>query len=235
MNKLYHFGDSYATLGAIPIHKHFCGIIADELGYEYRAYGMSGLSNEQILNKIIKLLLEFEKDDIIFINFSFFQRGCWYDKSDNKIKSTNKFYDETAMKKTNYSIGDKEKILLLLNYYIEHSEDYARKIFKLFNSTLKILEKKGVKIFYIFIEETEYSDELLNVGTNIKFYEGFSKWLIKNQFHLGQDIHYTAGIQPMLADVILRKTEYLKLDNNIINISITDIDYKKIYKAEKLL
>lgn len=235
MNKLYHFGDSYATVGEFALSKHFCGVMADSIGFQYRPYGMSGLSNEQILNKLIKLLFEFEKGDIIFINFSFFQRGCWYDSNNKILKSTNVFYNEIEMKKTNYNIGEKQKILSLLNYYIEHPEDYARKIFKLYNSILTILESKGIKIFYIYIENTEWSDELLNVGTNIKFENGFSKWLLVNNLHRNEDCHYTAGIQPMLADVILRKTnQFTYLSPNVI-ITIDDVDRSKIIKAEKLL
>jgi hypothetical protein len=234
MNRLYHFGDSYATLGTFAIDKHFCGIIADELGYVYQPYGMAGLSNEQILNKILKNIFEFKENDILFINFSFFQRGCWYDTQDKIIKSTNKFYNEIEMKKTNYTIKEKNKILTLLTYYIEHSEDYARKIFKLYNSIFEKLCINGIKIYYIFNEETEFSDDLLKIGTNIKFENGFVEWLKVNNFHLQEDCHYTVGIQPMLADVILRKTKNFT-NKECINIDINDIDLTKINKSTKLI
>lgn len=232
--RFYHFGDSYATVGENAITKHFCELISDNLGYEYIPHGVIGLSNEQILNKIIEMFFDFNENDIIFINFSFFQRGCWYDSKSKVIKSTNKFYNELEMYKTNYTTEEKQKISSLLNYYIEYPEDYGRKLFRLFNSALKNLVNKNVKLFYIFIEETEWSNDLMEVGSNIRFANGFGKWLIENDFHLGQDNHYTSGIQPMLCDVIQRKT--LNLQNhgrNTINISTEDIDITKIIKVNK--
>ena len=76
-------------------------------------------------------------------------------------------------------------------------------------SRISIIISKKISIFYIFIEESSYTDTLLNYGTNIKFEDGFGNWLIKNNFHNNEDVHYSIGIQPMLADVILKKTDNL--------------------------
>jgi len=234
MNNFFHFGDSYATVGEFALTKHFCGIIADNIGYTYRAYGRGGRSNEQILNDIIKLFDTFKKNDIVFINFSFFTRGCWYNKTENRIQSTNVFFDDNSQNKTKLPINN-ENLLYLLEYYIKNSEDYAKKIFTLFNSVLENLERKNIKIFYIFVQETEYSSDLLKVGTNIQFEGGFSKWLKSNNFHNGTDVHYTNGIQPILADIILKITNKLNTTNSVLNVANDYIDINKIIKYNKLI
>ena len=230
MKRLFHYGDSYAVVNDFAKDKHFCGIMADILELKYLSYGYSGLSNEQLLNQILKDAFEYASGDVIFINFSFFQRGCWYDSKNNDIKSTNVFYDELKMKNTDKLLNDNQQILSLVNYYVDYPEDYAKKIFKLFNTLITNLVMRGVKVFYIFVESTPWSNSLLNSGVNINFPNGFSKWLIKNNLHLEQDSHYSQGIQPMLADMILRKTNNLDVIDNIINITNEDIDAKKLPK-----
>ena len=79
--EIHHFGDSYCLTNIGP---NFCQIMAENIEYQYSLYGVRGYSNEQILNSIIKNLHKFKSGDKIFINFSFFTRGCWYD---NKTKS----------------------------------------------------------------------------------------------------------------------------------------------------
>lgn len=211
MNTFHHFGDSYATTLSSMNVKHFGELISDNLNFKYQNLAFAGASNEQILNNIIINLNKFKKEDILFINFSFFARGCWYDSRNKKINSTNLFYDELASTKLfktdkwGYSIYY-EKIMLLVDYYITHTEDYVKRIFSLLNSTLKYIESIGVKIYYIFVDDAAYSDDLLQVGNNLKFKNGFSKWLIENEFHNEEEGHYSAGIQNFLSNMILEKT-----------------------------
>lgn len=235
MNTLHHFGDSYATIIPTNNNKHFCEIIANILKINYKGFGKKGLSNEQMLDEIIQNIKNFQKGDIVFINFSFLTRGCYYDTFDNEIKSSNKLYNdiEKYIYKPYFPIHEKEKIMILIDYYTKHTEDYAKKIFKLFNSIIEYLENLEIKIFYIFLDDNDYVDSLLNFGTNIKFKTGFCKWLIENDFHKGTDVHYTMGIQPMLADVIIRKTNNLSNKESVC-ITIDDIDKTKIIKASKI-
>lgn len=237
MSKLYHFGDSYATVKLITLeNRHFCNIIAEDLDMEYIPFGRGGISNEMILKKVIENLHKFQSGDIIFINFSFFERGCYYDSKTKIIDTTSKFYNDIR-KSLNENLNYDNKMLPnLLNYYLNNTEDYSRRIFDIFDLILKFIDKLGIKIFYIFAGNSDYENDLLSVGTNIKFKNGFCNWLIKNGFHKEQDVHYTKGIQPMLADVILRKTNNFNIEiGKSIDIDVNDIDVNMINKTNKLL
>ncbi len=176
-----------------------------------------------ILNKLIKHLDKIKKGDIVFINFSFFSRGSWYDINNHKIKSTNKLYND---------IGDLRKydedihthITNLIDYYINNPIDYNMRIFKLINSTLEYLKSKNVSIFYIHVDDSKWVDKLLNVGTNIKFPNGFANWLLKNEFHKEEENHYTKGLQPVFANLILDKTNNFTADDDRIYVDINDIE-----------
>ena len=227
--KIHHFGDSYCFTNMGP---SFCQIMAKSIEYQYSVYGVSGYSNEQILNSVIKNLDKFKNGDKIFINFSFFTRGCWYDNKSKSMQSLNKFYDDLGKTKTYLGKMQIEKIISLIDYYLINTEDNAKKLFTIMNSIFEYIEKLGVKIFYIFVDEYNWSDALLNNGTNIKFKNGFGFWLINNNFHSNKDGHYTIGIQDMLADVILKKTNNLEetIDKKI-NIDIEDVNLKLITKS----
>ena len=236
MKKLFHFGDSYGTVKYSGGNKHFCHHIADSIGYEYiSAFTVGGASNEIIFRKILEQLHNYGEGDTIFINFSFLSRGCFLNKVTNTIESTNtlynEIYDKKMFNKYKYSriLEENEGVLSLLDYYIKNSLDYNFRLFKLINPLFEYLISKKISIFYIFIEESSYTDTLLNYGTNIKFEDGFGNWLIKNNFHNNEDMHYSIGIQPMLADVILRKTDNLNQNcKSKIEIIIEDIEYKTI-------
>lgn len=238
-NKLYHFGDSYATVKNHENNKHFVHLIADTLNFDYISFALSGLSNEIILNKLLEQINNYNNGDIIFINFSYFVRGCYYDRTDNKIKSTNILYNEVYDNKIyNKKVFNKEIIkegvIDLMEYYLKNTIDYSARVFELINTLLTQLYYKGVLIFYIYIEETDYSDNLIKVGTNISFENGFGKWLLKNKFHNEEDVHYTFGIQPMLSDVIIRKTD--NLNNSLFKkVSITIDDLNFFSKMQKKL
>lgn len=241
MKSFHHFGDSYATVKYYDDNKHFCHHIADSLGYSYCFNGLGGLSNELIFNRILSNLGSMVSGDILFINFSYLVRGCYYDRKNKEIKSTNTLYNEMYKNKIfnqskykNQLIED--GIIDLLNYYLDNALDYNVRLFTLMNSMFKYLIEKGINIFYIFVEEFDWSNELLNYGINISFKDGFGNWLIKNNFHNEEDIHYTVGIQPMLADLILRKTNNLSIESiKKINVDINDVDFTKIQKPIKLL
>ena len=236
MKKLFHFGDSYGTVKYSDGNKHFCHHISDSIKYEYiSAFTYGGASNEIIFRKILEQLHNYKEGDIIFINFSFLSRGCFLNKVTNTIESTNtlynEIYDKKMFNKYKYSrvLEENEGVLSLVDYYIKNSVDYNFRLFKLINPLFEYLISKKISIFYIFIEESSYTDTLLNYGTNIKFEDGFGNWLIKNNFHNNEDVHYSIGIQPMLADVILRKTDNLNQNcESKIQITIEDVEYKTI-------
>jgi hypothetical protein len=231
--EIHHFGDSYCLTNIGP---NFCQIMAENIGYQYSLYGVRGYSNEQILNSIIKNLHKFKSGDKIFINFSFFTRGCWYDNKTKSIQSLNRFYNDIEKTKTNLGEMQIQKIISLIDYYLINTEDNAKKLFTIIDSIFQYIEKLGIKIFYIFVDEYDWSDELLNNGINIKFKNGFGFWLKENNFHLDTDGHYTKGIQDMLADIILKKTNNLEETiNKKINIDIKEVNLGLIIKSTNLI
>ena len=90
-------------------------------------------------------------------------------------------------------------------------------MFTLISKALSNLEKKGIKIYYVFIkkEELYYGHKSVNkfnyesVGKNqLVFKPNYHQWLINNNWHNEEDIHYTNGIQKLLA------AEYIKRMND---------------------
>jgi hypothetical protein len=233
MQTIHQFGDSYgATLYCDNENykvKNFVELSANQLNYKYINKAIGGNSNEMILNKLIKHLDKIKTGDIIFINFSFFSRGSWYDINNHKIKSTNKLYND-IIDLRKYDEDKHNHIIDLIDYYINNSIDYNMRIFKLINSTLEYLKSKNVNIFYIHVDDSEWVDELLSVGTNIKFQNGFGKWLLQNGFHKEEENHYTKGLQPIFANLILNKTNNFTAEDNIIYVDINDIDFNVTLK-----
>jgi hypothetical protein len=89
---------------------------------------------------------------------------------------------------------------------------------------LLYIKSIGVDIFYIFADDYDWVDDLLTIGTNIKFPNGLSRWLQRNNLHLEEEGHYTTGIQPILANTILNKTNNFT-NCKTIHIDINDIDF----------
>ena len=228
MKTIHQFGDSYGEIlynNKIRDYriKNFIELSAEQLGYMYNNKAFSGYSNEMILNIILQNLNNIKEGDMIFINFSFFARGCWYDDVFNKIKSTNELYDELN-NNTMFFRKKNENVVNLVEYYLNQTKDYNMRIFKLIDSILKYLKLKNIDIFYIFVDDSIWVNELLSVGTNIKFPDGFAKWLVKNNFGLEEESHYTKGIQPILCKTILDKTKNFTNTSKNIYVDINDVD-----------
>jgi hypothetical protein len=224
MNTVYHFGDSY---GVIPRGKTFVELAANQAGYNYCNKSLGGLSNEMILNVLLKNLSVILSEDIVFINFSFLPRGCWYDEKFNRIRSTNELYHDVYSSKQ-YIEAKGEHVIALIDYYLHQTKDYNVRIFTLVNSVLEFLNQKGVKIYYVFVENPEWIDPLVKVGTNIKFNDGFCTWLQRNKFHSEEEGHYSKGIQPLLANLILNKTDQFKKTSKYLFVDSHEINFKGV-------
>jgi len=224
MNTVYHFGDSY---GVIPHGKTFVELAANQAGYNYCNKSLGGFCNEMILNTLLQNLSIIKPEDVVFVNFSFLPRGCWYDEKFNRIRSTNELYHDVYSSKQ-YIEAKGEHVVALIDYYLHHTKDYNVRIFTLVNSVLEFLNQKGVKIYYIFVENPEWIDSLIKVGTNIKFNEGFCTWLQKNKFHLEEEGHYSKGIQPLLANLVLNKTDQFKEKSKRLFVDSYEVDFKEV-------
>jgi hypothetical protein len=239
MSFIWHFGDSYGRMdeGFSYSSKHFVHICADNIKYEYKPNSQGGISNEMIYANILKNLSLYKSDDIIFINWSFFQRASFWDSINKNVRSTNVLYNEMENIISDYKWEDTiiKNIIPMLDYYINNPIDYNMRLFHLINLTLSSLEKSGIKIYYIFADNSEYESDLLKCGSNLKFENGFAKWLKKNGLHKNQDLHYTYGIQIPLSDMILKRTINFTIKEKIIHLSINDFNKDLITKKENLL
>lgn len=213
-NKLHHFGASFAV---VRKSKNFGNYIADDLGVDYINYAKVGCSNEEIFHSILDAYNNIITNDIVLINFSFLSRSLMV-TPDGNFKSTNTLLNDDNQTITNEGlqlfrsdIGD------ILNYFIKYNYDYNIKLFTLISKVLCNLEKKGIKIYYVFVkkEELYYGRETVNkfnydsIGQNqLVFKPNYYQWLINNNWHNEEDIHYTNGIQKLLA------AEYIKRMND---------------------
>jgi hypothetical protein len=201
MNKLYHFGDSYGTISQHS--KHFVELLSDKLNLVYEPYGVGGSSNELILTRFLKEIYNFKDGDVLFFNFSYFVRGTYYDKNRKEILSSNYFVNDTLRNYRERDLVGLEYVMSVFDYHVNNLEDYNRKVFDKFDTLFELLVKKNIKIYYLFIENSEFSDDLLNNGFNIKFPTGFCNWLYQMDYHKEQECHYTRGVQGNIYDHIV--------------------------------
>ena len=210
MNTMYHFGDSYGTMGST--NKHFVNLIGDRLKYVYNGLGVvPGGSNEMILNRLLFTMMKIKKGDMLFFNFSFFVRGSYFDREQNKVMSTNRYYHD---KKLNHTDNFREDYVMdIVIHQLDHNEDYNRRLFHQFNTIFEQLNLMGVYINYICIVENEWSDSLMNYGTKITFPTDFYGWLDTNKYHNQEECHYTRGVQDKICDYMMNqvKNNYSKL------------------------
>jgi hypothetical protein len=153
MNKLWHFGDSFATF--TNHNDTFSHWIARSIEYVYVPMGESGLSNEQIFSKILKYYNSFKKDDILIINFSFLSRMSYVDSFGN-IHSTNTLFDDGNSQLTKQGVDflrtDNEK---MIDYLLSCNYDYNIKLFKNISILLNNLIDLGVLVYSVSIKKEE--------------------------------------------------------------------------------
>jgi hypothetical protein len=236
MSNFWHFGDSFAyndfSLEPENIqHDNFGYKISKKFNLEYKFNAATGASNEQIFNSILRKNNNFNKGDFIFVNWSFFSRGTYVDvdkildkkewefelnKNDYLIKSTNRWFNENNMKyafDTNLS-----KFIInykfIMDYILEYNFDYNLKLFDKIFTFFKTLEDRGVKIYNLFIRESEFlnhKNEKIklkfkdDVGSFVKFEPSYFEWLVSNNYKDEVEGHYSEGIQELLANEIMNR------------------------------
>ena len=77
MNSLYIFGDSFSTnfstINEIELQDSWPILLSNKLGYELKSHASAGISNYGILNTIYNNS-NFDKDDIVIIGITFYDR-----------------------------------------------------------------------------------------------------------------------------------------------------------------
>lgn len=227
---IFHFGDSYTTVNDQLTQQpkdNFIQLIAKKLDSQYYNFGYCGGSNEMIFNILIQRAHEIKQNQIIVINFSFLTRGTFYDEITEKIDSTNTLYHEIYNIKYIEKANGNNKLLSMIDYFLNYHKDYNFRLFSLIDNFFKMLIKeKNVKIFYIHIDDMDYIDNLLTSGTRIKFENGFGNWLKANDFHKEEEGHYSKNIQEVLFKIISDKTNDLNTKEN----SYITLEETKNYK-----
>jgi hypothetical protein len=223
-NTLYHFGDSFGKGNGF---ENSFGIkIAKHYGLKYLDFSDGGLSNEQILQKMLFNLHYFKSGDVLLINFSFLTRFLTVDPN-LKLVSTARVWDDSTQSKTDYVGSFYDGRETLLDYFLNFSYEYNVKLFKTIKNLLDSLQIKGVKIYSVIIrkDNLHHGDEVftskefdLGLINELDFEPSYYEWLVNKGWKNEEEGHYTKGIQDELS------LEYIK--------RIDDIE-KKISETKK--
>lgn len=228
MSNFWHFGDSYSMndfsletpqneYKAETQVNNFGHIISQKLGIGYKFRGVTGFSNELIFRRILWNLNYFQKNDIIFINWSYFTRGTYVDNK-GTLRSTNNWFDENMPGMTDEGLDELSKIenySFIMDYILSYNYDFNTKLFFGYVAPLfHTLTTKGIKIYNLFINHKEkltYGNELksfkmpIKMGENVIFEESYIEWLKKNKLHEEEEGHYTSGNQEFIANEIIKR------------------------------
>jgi len=227
MPNFWHFGDSFAFNNFHNPNQsnNFGDIISKRLKLNYKFNAEMGSSNELIFKNILSNLNNFEENDVLFINWSFFSRSCYINDSSYSLESTNRWYDDNNLilndyDKTEESINFFNKHSFLMDYILNYNFDITYKLFNLFVSPLfSNLEDKKISIYNLFIKNNDvlkYNKKPVDykfniIGNNIDFNKNYFDWLLDNKYMLNEEGHYAKNIQEKLADEIMSRMNLKKL------------------------
>lgn len=211
---LWHFGDSFGN--ACKEEHHHIFKIAKRNNLYYHDCILTGKSNLMILNYLIRYMHKMTEGDLVYIHWSFFQRGEYID-DDMDLQSTNIWYDETHK---NLHSGSENLMFshrnTILNYFLNFNFDSTIKLFNWqVKPILDYLKTKKVTVVNSFIQK----DPLYLNG--IEFKRG-SEIILENEISFGNEdnpqyfkdyleqrgwrneecCHYTNGIQEELSTII---------------------------------
>lgn len=216
MNKLWHFGSSYAFSGVETVFSEY---IAEKYGLSLEHLAVKGSSNYMIFTQLLMNEPKFQRNDMVLINWTYLSRGEYIDK-EGGLNSTNFFIYEDK----NQIINPFDENELNLDWILNWNYDWNIKLFK---HTLPFyfinLKKKGIKIYNVWFSDDkvyqnkiEKSFDIQKTGlTNIldfepNYYEWLEKKMWVNRKHtLKRAGHYILNIQKDLAE------EYIKKINKI--------------------
>ena len=227
MPNFWHFGDSFAFNNFHNSNQsnNFGDIISKRLKLNYKFNAEMGSSNELIFKNILSNLNNFEENDVLFINWSFFSRSCYINDSSYSLESTNRWYDDNNLilndyDKTEESINFFNKHSFLMDYILNYNFDITYKLFNLFVSPLfSNLEDKKISIYNLFIKNNDvlkYNKKPVDykfsiMGNAIDFNKNYFDWLWDNKYMLNEEGHYAKNIQEKLADEIMSRMNLKKL------------------------
>jgi hypothetical protein len=221
MNKLWHYGDSYAVCG--PFETVFSQYIADHYGLSLRHLAAGGMGNFEIFSSLISNDSRYEDGDVILINWSFFTRNTLTTIDGKLIGVDNLLVNFPELIEIN-KINSESK-----NFLIDLTNNWSfMESVKLFNYIvhpyMEGLTKRGIKVKMIFLEQyfpkntnstTTYNgipqnDSIITDRFDkwtLKFEPYYPNWFVQRDLMKGESSHYAKGIQEMMAEEYIKRME----------------------------
>lgn len=206
-NKLWRFGDSYSTtdddsFGDIELNHSV--YISEYFHLELIHLGLGGLSNLEIFNKLLSNNQNYQKGDMILINFASPSRVSVVEE--DKIVSTANAKDIDRPNKNlkNIIIND-------LQYCISDM------IFYLVKPFLESLIDKGINVYHFYNEKDK---KYLNIKNELIFeshMKGFIGWVNEKGWEDLEptgNVHYVVGKQREIAKEIIKRIEEITTNEN---------------------
>ena len=202
-NTLWRFGDSWSTTNDMIYRKielNHSKYVADWFDMNYTNLGIGGLSNLQIFNKLLENLNNFQKNDIVLINFASVSRVAVVEDgivsciSSGHQYNTHKLMDSIIIHNMGKPISD------ILFYLIK--------------TFIQSLIQREIKVYFFFLDERvnlQLNNELVfesNMGN------GFIHWCMENDYQdlsPSGNVHYKLGSQSDIANKII---ELIKDNDN---------------------
>jgi|11_taG_2_1085331.scaffolds.fasta_scaffold45014_2 hypothetical protein len=226
MKTLWQFGDSY-TAPHNP--KNWGYKLSKKLQYEsFEQRGQLGHSNYQIITDIISEIDNIKEEDGVIVNWSYLSRGIIVTKVEDleaNILSTNRlFNDEKKVHQhlDNLEEGEipiLEKFIQLIDVFTKNNINFNPPIFYQFKIIQNILQKRGVRVYSVFLEKDYLTDfgkniewPLDNFGLNtIEFKDGYENFLRENDYLGTSDLdhHYKCSISDTIAEHFYKRIKIL--------------------------
>jgi hypothetical protein len=207
MKKLWAFGDSYTfghelsdcptNVETVPSQRSYAGLIANEMGYEYRCKAIGYYANNSIARTVIENINTIDKNDIVLVMWTFpIRREFMLD--DGLLTIAREDDHEFAKHYIKYANLDNQWMIKQSLKDIYLTQELLRNHRYLFLSSVTDLNKAIVNR-HSHIELTDKID--LNCWVVLDQQLGFHEWseLVLNQKFLG---HPTDQAHTMLADRI---------------------------------
>jgi hypothetical protein len=221
MNKLWHYGDSFALCGTFEtIFSHY---IAKHYGMRLMHLAAGGNGNFEIFSTLISNDVKYKEGDVILINWTFFSRNTLTTIDGKLIGVDNLLVHFPEVIEFN-KIDSEAK-----NFLIDLTNDWSFiDSVKLFNHIIhpyvEGLTKRGIKVKMVFLEQhfpentnmtihynkIPQNDNIITDRFNqwvVKFEPFYPNWFVQRDLMKEESSHYAKGIQEMIAEEYIKRME----------------------------
>jgi len=214
-NTLWHYGDSFGTWynDAEPERsskKGFTEYIAEHFNLNFKHRAEGGISNTQILSRIIYDYNKFKPNDFIIINWTFFSRTPIIIKPFHNNNITTICFGDNTFK----SISNEKLSRDYLNHNIITRSDFQEEEWNLLfwsflKPTMENLKAIGVKV-YISFNNNVLNDKSVDIQRRLT--HGIDIGNVFTYDYIGllnlydfftkedEDVHYKFGVQDKVAE-----------------------------------